>query len=314
MENQNLLNISKYDSPDQFMGDIQKMQYISNPLNELAISPTAVVYTGTPCCNLKCCIPCNCIFSCSLDCGDNFVYSTLVSNNGEQKYLFKNLGRLNCKICSSDRMSRFAYCKSYNLSSYDQFSSNAGTESVEMIKENNCVICGFCSYLFDVYTKPDNKLAGIVKYKGICDDCSCCNFCCCCPNCCGICKVCCDCKGCCDFKDCCDCKGLCKFDICYDYFYCCDILSNTRQLVYSIYLKRCCVSLCPTDCLDSLTFTIKSSGGDNVGNIEMRRNCCNCCGLLGKSCTYSISFPPDATPELKLTIINAIFSIDMFGF
>jgi hypothetical protein len=305
MENQNLLNIPKYESPDQFIGEIKKMQYISNPLNELAISPMAVVYYGTPCCNLKCCLPCSCICSCSLDCGDNFHYSTLISNNGEQKYLFKNLGRLNCKICSCDRMSRFAYCKSFNLSSYDQFSSNAGTESAEMIKENNCVVCGFCSNFFDVYTRPDNKLAGIVKYKGKCDDCCSCKLdcCCCIPICCGICKGCCDCKGLCD----------CKCDICHDYFYCCDILSNARQLVYSIYLKRCCISCCPTDCLDSLTFTIKSSGGSDVGNIEMRRNCCNCCGLLGKSCTYSISFPPDATPELKLTIINAVISIDMFG-
>ena len=168
-----------------------------------------------------------------------------------------------------------------------------------MLKENNCVVCGLCSSLFDVYTKPDNKLVGVVKYKGVCDDC-CCPICC--PICCGICKGCCDCK----------CK--CECDICYDYFYCCDILSNTRQLVYSIYLKRCCLTVCPTDCLNSLTFTIKSSGGDNFGNIEMRRNCCNCCGLLGKSCTYTISFPLDATPELKLTIINAIISIDMFGF
>ena len=306
MENQNLLNIPKYESPDQFIGEIKKMQYISNPLNELAISPMAVVYYGTPCCNLKCCLPCSCICSCSLDCGDNFHYSTLISSNGEQKYLFKNLGRLNCKICSCDRMSRFAYCKSFNLSSYDQFSSNAGTESAEMIKENNCVVCGLCSNFFDVYTKPDNKLAGIVRYKGPMDDCCKCDCCCCC--CCG------NCKGLCDCKELCNCKDLCKCDICHDYFYCCDILSNARQIVYSIYLKRCCLSLCPTDCLDSLTFIIKSSGGDNVGNIEMRRNCCNCCGPLGKSCTYTIGFPSDATPELKLTIINAIISIDMFGF
>ena len=84
--------------------------------------------------------------------------------------------------------------------------------------------------------------------------------------------------------------------------------------MYSIYLRRCCITICPTDCLNSLTFTIRSPGGEDVGKIEMRRNCCNCCGLFGKSCTYTIIFPNDATPDLKLTIINAVISIDMFGY
>ena len=32
------------------------------------------------------------------------------------------------------------------------------------------------------------------------------------------------------------------------------------------------------------------------------------------TCTYSINFPPDATPDLKLTIIKAVIAIDMFYF
>lgn len=299
-------NIPKYESQTQFMGAIQNMRYISNPLDELAASSTAIVFYGSPCCNLKCLIPCSCICNCSCDCGDNYQYSTLLSINAETKFLFKNIGRLDCKLCSADRMSRFSYCKSYNLSSYEQFSSNPGEESVEMVKENNCMCCGLCSYFLDVFTRPNNVLAGIVQYKGEFDDCcKCkCNFNC--ESCCGICSIC---KSLCNCKDCC--KFDCSCDLCHDYYYCCDILSNSRQLIYSIYLKRYCLSCCPTDCLDKLSFVIRS-GGVNVGNIELRRNCCNCCGLLGKNCTYKINFPGDATPEIKLTIINAVISIDMF--
>ena len=213
MEANPLLNIKNYESHEQFIGEIQKIQYVSNPLNELVTSSSAIVYSWTPCCNARCLIPCSCIFNCN--CGDNFKYSILISNNLEQKYLFNNLGRLDCKLCSCDRMSRYAYCKSFNISSYDQFSSNAGTESVEMVKENNCVVCGLCSTFFDVKIKPENRLAGVVKYKGPCEvcckcvcDCDCnCDCCGCgCSICCGICEIC---------KVCSNCK-----DICYNYFYC----------------------------------------------------------------------------------------------
>jgi hypothetical protein len=85
-----------------------------------------------------------------------------------------------------------------------------------------------------------------------------------------------------------------------------------RQVVYTIYLRRCCISCCPLDCLNSITFVIKNAYGVEVGRIELRRTCCTFCGLRGNNCTYTINFPLDATPELKLTIINAVISIDMF--
>jgi len=95
-------------------------------------------------------------------------------------------------------------------------------------------------------------------------------------------------------------------------YFCCDILSLTRQVVYTIFLRRCCLSCCPLDCLDSINFVIKNALGVEVGKIELRRTCCTLCGLRGNSSTYTINFPLDATPELKLTIINAVISIDMF--
>ena len=295
---QPLMNVQVYASPEEFMGQIKSLQYISQGLEDLRLSPTAIVYYGSPCCSVKCCLPCSCVCNCNLDCGDNFAYNTLVVNNGETKYLYRNQGRLDCKICATDAMSRFAYVKSLNLNSYEQINANLGTEAAEMIKEKNCVICGLCSNFFCVSVKPENRPVGYVRYKGICTDCckgscDCCGLCCCC----NICKNCSNCQPC---------------DICFDYYYCCDILNLARQIVYTIFLRRCCLSCCPLDCLNTISFVIRNAAGVDVGKIELRRTCCTLCGLRGNNSTYTINFPLDATPELKLTIINAVISIDMF--
>ena len=68
-----------------FMGKIQGIPYISQGLQELGASPTAIVYSNGPCCSCRCVFPCH--FNC--DCGDNYTYNTLVINNGETKYLYK---------------------------------------------------------------------------------------------------------------------------------------------------------------------------------------------------------------------------------
>ena len=91
-------------------------------------------------------------------------------------------------------------------------------------------------------------------------------------------------------------------------------MTPQRALVYTIYLKRCCISCCPLDCCDTIDFAIKNASGAEVGAIQLKRTCCVCCGLRGKNATYTITFPADATPEMKLTIINAVISIDMFYF
>ena len=88
MEGKPLLNIPKYESPEEFIGVIQKLKYINNPLNELATSSLAIVYYWVPCCNLNFLIPFNCLHNCCTDCGDNFINNTLIHTNGEQKYLF----------------------------------------------------------------------------------------------------------------------------------------------------------------------------------------------------------------------------------
>ena len=46
---QPLMNVQAYASPDEFMGQIKSLQYISQGLEELRLSPTAIVYYGSPC-------------------------------------------------------------------------------------------------------------------------------------------------------------------------------------------------------------------------------------------------------------------------
>ena len=103
-------------------------------------------------------------------------------------------------------------------------------------------------------------------------------------------------------------------NLCCDYFYVCDVCNPDKNVVYTIFLKRCCLSCLPFDCLEKLTFVIRNASGNEVGQIDLRRACCVCNGLRQRNCTYTITFPPDASPELKLTIINAVYSIDMFIF
>ena len=50
---QPLMNVQAYASPDEFMGQIKSLQYISQSLEELRANPTAIVYYGSPCCSVK---------------------------------------------------------------------------------------------------------------------------------------------------------------------------------------------------------------------------------------------------------------------
>ena len=94
----------------------------------------------------------------------------------------------------------------------------------------------------------------------------------------------------------------------------CDILLTNRNLIYSIFIRKCCLDKCPYDsCFcDTVEFAIKNTKLENVGEI-IRKKKCNICGICGANCTYSIRFPPDATPENKLTIINAVIAIDILS-
>ena len=282
MSNTNISDTNiTFNTNQEFYDGLKKLNYSNNPLNDLASASSVIVYYGTPCFNLRCCIPLSCL-KCNCTCDDYFNYTTLI-NGRPQKFLFKNIAKLNCSICSLDKVSRFANCKSYSLSSYDEYSKEGGVQIVEMVKDPGCILFGICALYLNVFISSENRLAGIVKYRGCCE---------------AKCKESCQCKRC----------GNC----CYDYFYCCEILSPNKETIFIIYLKKCCLSCVPVDCCDEINFTINNAKGDEVGTIKAKRGCCNSCGICGTNFTYTINFPGGITPEIKLTIINAVISIDLF--
>jgi len=261
-------------SPEQFQDLVKNINYINNPLIELNSSPSAIVHYRRLCCRGK---------SCNCGCGI-YRYHTITSPNGIKNYLFKNVAKLNCSLCSSDRILRFAYCKSYTLSSYDQYSSDNGEGLFsEMRTEPGCLCIGCCDVNLEVHIPNENRFAGMIKFRTCCSQ---------------------YCNECCKSKECC---SLCK-DICYKYFYCCDILDPNGHQIYTIFLRKCCG--CPVDCCSYLKFAIKDQSNVDVGYIDAYTSCCSCY-YFPTTYTYYIDFPAQATPELKLTIINGVIAIDL---
>lgn len=285
----------KYETNQKFYDQMKTLQYLNNPINDLAKAPSAIVYFGTPCCDLRCCVPLSCL-KCVCSCEDNYRYTTLINNgSGVSQFLFKNWATLSCSILGLSKECRYKTCRSLTFSSYDDYENDGGTQFCEMVKNTSCTCFGLCSLLLNVVVTADNnRLAGIVKYRGYCEELF-------------------SCKDCCKARrSCCaECVRMCQ-DLCYDYYYCCEILSPSGQTVYYIFLRKCCLSCVPVDCCNEIIFTIKAPDYANVGEIKATRNCCSLCGACGTNFTYSINFPEGAIPDLKLTIINAVISIDMF--
>ena len=93
----------------------------------------------------------------------------------------------------------------------------------------------------------------------------------------------------------------------------CDILLPNRNLIYTIFIRKCCLDTYDCCCCcDTVEFAIKNTKFETVGEI-IRKKKCNICGICGANCTYSIKFPPDAAPENKLTIIHAVIAIDILS-
>ena len=217
----------RYETTEAFYDQMKALEYLNNPLNDLASVNSAIVYYGTPCCNLRCCVPL-CFLSCNCNCDENFKYTTLIDKGGPAKqFLFQNIATLSCSVLGCDKVCRYKTCRSLTYSSYDDYSNQAGVEFCEMIKEGGCTMCGLCSLYFPVVFSSDKRVAGIVKYRGYCDEC---------------CKNCCKGSGCCS-KIC----QICQ-DCCYEYFYCCEVCTPQKETVYEIYIRKCCLSCVPIDC------------------------------------------------------------------
>lgn len=261
---------------EQFLVNPQNFNYIENPLRELSLAPCATVFYRDPCCH-KCGIDFCC---CHLDCGFTNKYNTFLNTTAGLKYLSQNLAQFNCSICCNNLVGRFDGCKNFGMSSYSQF-ANGGLFFAEMERNKNCTFGNLCPIEFDVNIKPENRLAGVVKIRGCCEEC-------------------CSCQ--------CNCNCCCVCLHCYDYYYSCEVLDSLRQPKYQIYLKRCCLSCAKGKCC-SMSFIITTNHNKTlpVGTIEgYPTDCCT------EGYTYNINFPADATPELKVTLLNAIYAIDSF--
>ena len=106
----------------------------------------------------------------------------------------------------------------------------------------------------------------------------------------------------------CECCGINICDTincCCETSHCCDILGSNKEK-YKISMKKCCYNCC-----GSLKLEIKNKRKGKDGTITALRNGCNLFCLCGNNYNYNINFPPDATPDLKLAIINGVFAVDM---
>ena len=119
------INAIKEEPSNIFVSDLENMNYLENPLNELESIPEAVVYYGVPCCG-TCCSCCSTEVGGCCSCADYYQYSTLSVKNGKKNYLFKNVVKLNCCdicCCCNKKIDRLMYCKSYSVVSHEQFFS-----------------------------------------------------------------------------------------------------------------------------------------------------------------------------------------------
>jgi hypothetical protein len=274
-----------YNTDDIFYNKLKAVQYTKDPLGDLASANSAIIYYGYSNCSLRCCIPCilSCNCSCNCSCSEIYKYNSFVKVGDFEKFLFTNLAYLDCGI---DKSCRFNKCTNLTFSSYNDYCTNNGIQFSYMDKNKECTACGFCESLLKVYLTKENKLVGIVKFRGYCEECICC-------------------------KDKCN-LGCGKFCTCYDYSYCCEILDHNNEVKYYIYKKKCCLCCIPNDCCGEINFLIKNKDKEDDGKITCIKDCCPCYGICGLKFIYNIEFPKDCTSELKLTIINAIISIDIF--
>ena len=269
--------------PDGMSNIIKAIQQIKDPMNELASSQNAKVFYGISCCGSGCKCNCDCNCKCECNCDDScedlkVPYNTSIITRGVEKFFFKNLAYLNLFGISAD--CRVKKISDITLSSTNEYVLNNGSVFSEAIRTSGCTFCRCTSIYFDVHILNEKRLAGAVKIRGIC-------------------------QGCCGCQDCCK-TELCS---CYKYYYCCEILNHNKDNIYNIYIRQCRFNCCPVDCCGNIDFAIKNTSGNTVGEIKCKKDTCSCCGF---KCVYNISFPVDCTPEIKLTIINAVIVIDLF--
>ena len=313
---------------DQLLNSPKDFIYAQDPLKELSISTSAIIHKKYECKDYA-------RYCCTSETCHSHTYNIFLRIKSGIKYLLKINSKIDSCFCVCGLINEPAKFNNFSIQSYEQFSSNNGKFYAEIDKDGRCC-CTCRSILMDVNLIIENRLAGIIKIRG-CDDCCLCTCCQCigidcscfdCDNCCNCdncCKSdnCCKCDNCCicgisccgDSCNCCDCDNCCICgNCCYRKLYTCEILDSNKELRYFILFYICnCTFLC-CKCVRKccgLKFIITDRSMENeVGSIEEIDM------ILGEffndSDTYNVIFPMDASPELKLTIINAVSVIDTF--
>ena len=261
----------------QIYNSFQKITFLTNPLSHLADTTLVIVICKKPC-----------FTCCRAVCPYKDYYSTVIRTNEGWQYLFNNVLSIGCTLCPAGLYCRWKGCESKIVSSAQDIEQNEGTSFANMIKDKACSLGDCCDKYFLVNDFQEEKTHGIIKLRGICDRCSKCK--------------CCKCK--CILCQCGEC--LCNKD-CHDYFLACDILNQGKEIKYSIFLQKCCCDCCYDGKCSPIKYAIKNNSGMTVGRIEGYPNCLEC------NYVYKIRLSDEASPEIKLTIINAIFVIDALG-
>ena len=271
----------------QIYSTLQSITLLTNPLTHLQEATFAKVICKRPCFTL-----------CRAFLAYEDYYSTLLKIGNDWQYLFNNKLKVGCSICPGDPYSRWQGCESNIVSSVQDIEQNGGTRFSNMIRGKECGLLGICPKYFYVNDDKDVEAStyGIVKIKGLIETCLICKLCSC------DCK--CDCKCKCDcFQNCCK---ICKCD-CNDYFDACEILNPGKERQYVIQIAKCCIDYFLAGRYCVVKYVIRDLENSIVGRIEGYPSYCDC------SYVYKIDLPPQASPEMKLTIINSIFVMDSLG-
>ena len=159
--------------------------------------------------------------------------------------------------------------------------------------------CGICPKPQCICCDPNRCCCGLCPKP----QCICCD-----PNrcCCGLCPKSDGCCCCCSFS----CNISCSGSSCKWFPYCAEILDSNIQLKYYVFNTNRC-SYC-SKCLKrriGLDFNICDVNKNPICTIKGENNK-NFGAFFDDSYSYEINFPPDAEPDIKLTLLNCVYALD----
>ena len=291
IEKEEILMPLKIISENRNIG-IVKIHGIPDKNSNLAI--TCLLSVFCPFCLIPCFLCPYCCPFCSFECGD-------CGNSNKN-----STGRCNCDCSNSDKKS--SNCRNCDCCKCD--CCNSDNKKCPCCDENRCC-CGLCEKSKFPCCDENRCCCGLCEKSA----CPCCdeNRCCC-----GICpkpkgpSICCCCCCCiCDVKDNDNSDNPNNSYCCDKLIYHVEILSSNNELKYQIYLVS---HNCGNKCLrrkKGLDFIITDVNNNPIMNSTIHGvNNKNFGDFFNDSYSYEIYFPEDAEPDIKLTLLHAIYVLD----